>query len=386
MYVLTFHDDIRIDEKHFKPFSERCVSSAAADLIQEVCSNVTKHNAFGSLCKPLCLEKMIIINSCIHHGSTYVLIGQQNKDNIVIKKKKTHNLEDTRRSFEDFAERSTRIEHIREHYLERVSDEIRSRFGEDSMNLFHKNLFSVSLIIFGKNISTLTLPEMKSSWHLLGQDELAMLALYQNQNTFSKLKGTCGPMYAIEKLQPFSDYFPEVITSMSWYKRVKIAKSFLALLKDFQHSEIGPLYHCDIQEGNFGLTKDLKVKAIDVDLIYGQNRIDEILPQPQCTSDAECDFFDCHSKCDVKKGMCTKIQITNNFQVMCRDIFYPSFQLNGLLSSFQPAKVKRKLITLLQDCQSKEFGQFSMSHANVVHTMQALEDLLDESLQHNVRR
>lgn len=38
MYVLTFHDDIRIDEKHFKPFSERCVSSAAADLIQEVVS------------------------------------------------------------------------------------------------------------------------------------------------------------------------------------------------------------------------------------------------------------------------------------------------------------------------------------------------------------
>ena len=187
--------------------------------------------------------------------------------------------------------------------------------GADTKALLLKNLNSISHDIFGQDISQLSIDHMRSSWQILAQDELLMMAIHQEQKTFTELKGTCGSVYALEKTIPYSTFFPEVIPSMTWFKRVKIAKSFLYLLKEFQNTEIGLLSHCDIQEGNFGLTKNLEVKAIDVDLIYSPNRMKEILTQPRCTSDDECDFFDCVSKCDVAAGQCTHDLITNNLQV-----------------------------------------------------------------------
>ena len=208
------------------------------------------------------------------------------------------------------------IAEIREHFAQNVADEIRSSYGTDSMELFLKNSEFISVNLFGKNISKLSRDEMRHSWTLTGQDELMMLALHQNLKSFPKLKGTCGAVYALEKLKPYSKLFPEVIPTLSWFKRVKIALGFLKLLKEFHTTTIGPLHHCDMQEGNFGLTDNLEVKAIDVDLIYSTDRINEILPQPLCKTDDECDFFDCNSKCNVSLGKCTAIQITNNLQVV----------------------------------------------------------------------
>ena len=38
IYVFTFHEDIKIQEKHFQPFSERCLSGSAKSLVNNVVS------------------------------------------------------------------------------------------------------------------------------------------------------------------------------------------------------------------------------------------------------------------------------------------------------------------------------------------------------------
>ena len=52
------------------------------------------------MCSSICRDNSVKIESCIHHGSTYVLIGKHNGDNIVLKKKKPHSLETTIEIFE----------------------------------------------------------------------------------------------------------------------------------------------------------------------------------------------------------------------------------------------------------------------------------------------
>ena len=139
--------------------------------------------------------------------------------------------------------------------------------------------------------------------------------LHENMDSFTKFYGTCGSFYILEQVQPYSEYFPEIIPNLKWRERVKVAKSFLKLLKEFQNSIAGPLSHCDIQEANFGLTKEMEVKAIDVDLVYAQERMEDLLSQPKCSSNKDCDFFDCMAKCNIAAEKCTSIPLSNNLQV-----------------------------------------------------------------------
>ena len=64
------------------------------------CSNYTKGIAYGLLCPAICRGNSVKIESCIHHGTTYVLVGKHNGDNIVLKKKKPHSLSISMEIFE----------------------------------------------------------------------------------------------------------------------------------------------------------------------------------------------------------------------------------------------------------------------------------------------
>ncbi len=151
---------------------------------------------------------------------------------------------------------------------------------------------------------------------LIGQDEFAMLGFFQDSMHFPKIHGYCGQTYAVERLTPYSDYYPSLMHKLDWETRIKLALSFLNLITELETTKIGRLHHCDIQEGNFGVTDDFRVKLIDVDLILTDDRAKEVLAQPNCTKDSDCDFFDCVSMCDVRHHKCLARKITNNFQVL----------------------------------------------------------------------
>ena len=223
--------------------------------------------------------------------------------------------------FSDIITKAHNISTVRKAFLKTISEEIRSSFGAASARVFANDIDSFLKTILGKVMDSLTVKEMQSALLMVAQSELVMFALHRNLKSFPKIIGTCGEFYAMESIQPYSRIFPEVLSVTSWVERVRIASGFLKLIQDFQHTLAGSLSHCDIQESNFGLTKNFDVKAIDVDLVFSKEKIEEMLSQPLCQSDLECSFFDCHSECDTKNSRCTTKSITNNLQVSLNNLF-----------------------------------------------------------------
>lgn len=54
--------------------------------------------------------------------------------------------------------------------------------------------------------------------------------------------------------------------------------------------------------------------AIDVDMAFFEPKMRDILEQ-NCTSDNDCNFFDCISKCDKTKNRCGPNRKNSNLQV-----------------------------------------------------------------------
>lgn len=57
-----------------------------------------------------------------------------------------------------------------------------------------------------------------------------------------------------------------------------------------------------------------QVVAIDVDMAFFEPKMRDILEQ-NCTSDIDCNFFDCVSKCDKSKNRCGSKRKNSNLQV-----------------------------------------------------------------------
>ena len=150
---------------------------------------------------------------------------------------------------------------------------------------------------------------------LAENDEYAMLGTFQELQHLPKLYGYCGQAYVMEKLVPYSYYFPALVHKLDWKTTVKLALSFLDMVAELETAKGGPLQHCDVQEGNFGITDEGKIKLIDIDLVLTKGKANTFLSQPNCSSNSDCDFFDCISMCDVKKGKCLARRITSNLQV-----------------------------------------------------------------------
>jgi len=150
---------------------------------------------------------------------------------------------------------------------------------------------------------------------LTENDEYTMLGNFQELQHFPKLYGYCGQAYVMEKVIPYSSLFPAFVRKLGWTRTVKLAISFLDMVEELETAKGGPLQHCDIQEGNFGIADDDSIKLIDVDLILTKEKANEILPQPNCSSNSDCEFFDCNSRCDVERGRCLGKRITSNLQV-----------------------------------------------------------------------
>lgn len=58
----------------------------------------------------------------------------------------------------------------------------------------------------------------------------------------------------------------------------------------------------------------LQVVAIDVDMAFFEPKMRDILEQ-NCSSDDDCNFFDCLSNCDLSRRRCSPGRRNSNLQV-----------------------------------------------------------------------
>lgn len=156
----------------------------------------------------------------------------------------------------------------------------------------------------------------------------------------------------------------------------RVALSFLEMVEHFENDFTHRLHLCDIKPENFAIRKDLTVVAIDVDMAFFEPKMQDILEQ-NCTSDNDCNFFDCVSKCDKSKNRCGSKRKNSNLQVICEKIFRSWFSPT-LLGAKAGLPLQVELQRAVQECAETDGGEDAGRRRAV---RQQLQDLLTELIE-----
>ncbi|KAF1373346.1 hypothetical protein PFLUV_G00259580 [Perca fluviatilis] len=216
--------------------------------------------------------------------------------------------------------------------------------------------------------------ELASLWSLLQQEEYTFLRVLQDLSTHvAKVLGSCGHFYAVEFLSAGHAWDQNIFSleeaqggpgaqggsgaRARWSAREmvhRIALSFLDMVWHFDNDFTHRLHLCDIKPENFAIRKDLTVVAIDVDMAFFEPKMRDILDQ-NCSSDDDCNFFDCSSRCNLHKQRCSAERRNSNLQVICEKIFRPWFSPT-LLGAKAGLPLQVELQRAVQECSETEGG------------------------------
>lgn len=217
--------------------------------------------------------------------------------------------------------------------------------------------------------------ELASLWSLLQQEEYTFLRVLQDLSSHvARVLGSCGHFYAVEYLSAGHAWDQNIFSldevsvpgqqdqnqnpagaRARWSSREmvhRIALSFLDMVWHFDNDFTHKLHLCDIKPENFAIRKDLTVVAIDVDMAFFEPKMRDILDQ-NCSSDDDCNFFDCSSRCDAMKRRCSPTRRNTNLQVICEKIFRPWFSPT-LLGAKAGLPLQVELQRAVQECSETD--------------------------------
>lgn len=168
--------------------------------------------------------------------------------------------------------------------------------------------------------------ELQNAWSLLQNNEYLALSLYEKYGIFPKLMGSCGPMYAVQKLESISGYWHLMTlydSQEEWERRIKISLMILDFLLLLEERLPEPLHFCDVKMNNFGVTSDLKkVMYLDLDSVHPHSVVNKITADgSDCKKHSDCDYLDCRSFCNLITYKCQHGVVNNNLQIVCERIF-----------------------------------------------------------------
>lgn len=262
--------------------------------------------------------------------------------------------------------------------FEHVQNELSFFRLKDILNISEQRVLEV--LWHPHPLGELTWADMSSLWLLIQRDEFIKLQLLKEMRHIPRVYGFCGSFYAVEKVETLEEFsFTPFKRPMPWKKRLNAALDFLDLSVEFTKTPLGQLHHCDIQPGNFGVAKDKRVVALDIDSVFATKQMEDFLEQPTCESNKQCDFFDCMSACNTTEHKCSRKILTNNLQI-CRDILLSHWGQPGLLQR-APIHAQNKLSPVLSDCASDTMLPWKPGKIERIY--RKLKKILSEELKSN---
>lgn len=363
-----------------------CEELHAKDLLIQLCKDFNKGITGGNLCRDLCDSHDLVIQDCLaHKNTTIVFSGRWKNFDIVFKtKKEPHSFEELKDliyaglSDDEPTNYQQKEDRIHELFLSHVFEHVMNELSFFKLRNMMTQQMVLEHLWNPHMVEKLSWADMSSLWLLIQRDEFIKLQLLQGMKHIPRVYGFCGRFYAVEKVDTLEEFtFTPFKKPMPWKKRLRIALDFLDLSQEFSDTILGKLHHCDIQPANFGITKDMRVVSLDIDSVFPTRQMKDFLEQPTCESSKQCDFFDCVSSCNQTAHQCSRNILTNNLQVICRDILVSRWEQPGLLKR-APVHAQNKLSSVLQECASENMLPWKPSKRERIH--KKLKKIISEEL------
>ncbi|XP_041824577.1 divergent protein kinase domain 1C isoform X1 [Melanotaenia boesemani] len=365
---------------HRSILSDYCTDDKSKKILQRLCLEFGEGSVTGDMCEDLCVLGLVEYKRCLYYENGKKVIEARWRGNPVILKSKLENFS----SYEplgildyqqDTAEELSALDVVFYATLEvrnslglAEEDEDEGGGGGGGSNSSLAKLWEKKLKIRDKSYSR---AELSSLWSLLQQEEYTFLRVLQDLSSHvAKVLGSCGHFYAVEYLSAGHAWDQNIFsldevevsrlrdqTRGRWSTREmvhRIALSFLDMVWHFDNEFTHKLHLCDIKPENFAIRKDLTVVAIDVDMAFFEPKMRDILEQ-NCSSDDDCNFFDCSSRCDPVKRRCSPHRRNSNLQVICEKIFRPWFSPT-LLGAKAGLPLQIELQQAVQECSETDGG------------------------------
>ncbi|TDG97559.1 hypothetical protein EPR50_G00227790 [Perca flavescens] len=367
------------------------------------CLEFGEGSVTGDMCEDLCVLGLVEYKRCLYYENGKKVIEARWRGNPVILKSKLENFSSYEPlgilDYQDAAEELSPLDVVFYATLEVSSDknsqlnisaestlislwtrtetETETEEEEEGGNSSLARLWEKKLKSRDTSFSR---AELASLWSLLQQEEYTFLRVLQDLSTHvAKVLGSCGHFYAVEFLSAGHAWDQNIFSleeaqggpgaqggsgahggsgaRARWSAREmvhRIALSFLDMVWHFDNDFTHRLHLCDIKPENFAIRKDLTVVAIDVDMAFFEPKMRDILDQ-NCSSDEDCNFFDCSSHCNLHKQRCSSARSNSNLQVICEKIFRPWFSPT-LLGAKAGLPLQVELQRAVQECSETEGG------------------------------
>ena len=247
-----------------------------------------------------------------------------------------------------------------------------------------------------------TLSVMKTMWSLIQDDEYVFGKLSQDLNLFPTIYGSCGTLYVVEEIEPLSykssSFLAKEMSFNNYGERATVAMAIIDFLEELETLSEEPIHLCDIKLSHFGISKQGRVKFLDLDAIFAKSVLGKTMSQQSltedggsnCTEHSDCSFFDCQGECDMITGKCRSNVANNNLQVVCEKIFLGRqyfnvgtdidwlFKDSGFLVS---RHANRKIKDLLQKCanpsNAADGTRIAASNKIKLELYKALEEIVN---------
>ncbi|XP_078123987.1 divergent protein kinase domain 1C isoform X2 [Sander vitreus] len=378
---------------HRSILSDYCTDDKSKRILQRLCLEFGEGSVTGDMCEDLCVLGLVEYKRCLYYENGKKVIEARWRGNPIILKSKLENFSSYEPlgilDYQDAAEELSPLDVVFYATLEvrnslglaqAAEDEDEDededggggggRGGNSSLaRLWEKKLKSRD--------TSFSRAELASLWSLLQQEEYTFLRVLQDLSTHvAKVLGSCGHFYAVEFLSAGHAWDQNIFSLEEargsgargsgargsgargrWSAREmvhRIALSFLDMVWHFDNDFTHRLHLCDIKPENFAIRKDLTVVAIDVDMAFFEPKMRDILDQ-NCSSDDDCNFFDCSSSCNLDKQRCHADRRNSNLKVICEKIFRPWFSPT-LLGAKAGLPLQVELQRAVQECSETDGG------------------------------
>ncbi|XP_029698611.1 divergent protein kinase domain 1C isoform X1 [Takifugu rubripes] len=362
--------------------SDYCSDDKTRRILQRLCLEFGEGSVTGDMCEDLCVLSLVEYKRCLYYENGKKVIEARWRGTPIILKSKLENFS----SYEplglvdypqDAAEQLSPLDMVFYATME-VRSALGLTEGDDDeegggVNGSLARLWGNKLKLHERTYSR---AELDSLWALLQQEEYTFLRVLQDLSVHvAKVLGSCGHFYAVEYLSAGHTWDQNIFSLEGvgvsgqdkpkplgrWTSREmvhRIALSFLDMVSHFDHDFTHKLHLCDIKPENFAIRKDLTVVAIDVDMAFFEPKMRDLLDQ-NCSSDEDCSFFDCWSRCDLTSRRCNPRRHNSNLQVICEKIFRPWFSPT-LLGTRAKLPLQVELQRAVQECSETEEGDEKM--------------------------